>query len=124
MLKKITHIALGFLILVSTTGYTINRHYCGNTLETISINSKPEPCCDIDGCCHDEAEHFQVKDDFCPTINMPSVVAPEIDVLYNTTFVTYLYKIFNAEFTSFTVTEYPPPLKRNTLLSFFQAYLC
>jgi hypothetical protein len=124
MLKKTLHITLSFLLLFSTAGFTITNHFCGKTLVRTAINSEPEPCCDMEGCCHNESEHFQVKDDFCITDNISVITAPVIDVFFNTIFITQLYRPSDTSFRSFPVAESPPPLKTDTLLSLFQTYLC
>jgi hypothetical protein len=64
MLKRISYLLLALLILVSTVGITVSRHYCGNTLKSVSIILTPKPCCDMPLCCHDETLFLKIKDDF------------------------------------------------------------
>ncbi len=45
MLRKAGHISIIFLLLIATSGVTITRHYCGNTLVTKSILTTPDDCC-------------------------------------------------------------------------------
>ncbi|MBN2215644.1 MAG: hypothetical protein JW723_15550 [Bacteroidales bacterium] len=69
MLRRISDIALALLLLVTTTGYTISKHYCGTKLVSVAVNSKTKACCDDEkgSCCHDESEHFRLKEDFVPS---------------------------------------------------------
>jgi len=55
MLKAITNIILSLLILVSSTGIAINKHYCNNEVKSIAIYHKVESCCNAPcKCCHNE----------------------------------------------------------------------
>ncbi len=54
------------LILLSTIGVTVTRHYCGDILQGIGINYEPNCCGDEEmpkGCCHNEAERIVLEDD-------------------------------------------------------------
>ncbi len=52
MIKKIGHIALVLLLLVTTMGVKINLHYCQHTLYDIGIFGEAENCCKPTvGCC-------------------------------------------------------------------------
>ena len=46
MFRKIIHIVFAVLILGSTTGMTINLHYCQDTLYDIGLNKPAQSCCD------------------------------------------------------------------------------
>lgn len=54
MLKKIVHIVIASLILVSTLGFTINLHYCYDQLYDTALFSPANSCCDAsnEGHCH------------------------------------------------------------------------
>ena len=54
MIKKIIHSIVAALILVSTTGFTINLHYCHDQLIDLALFAPAESCCDTgDGSdCH------------------------------------------------------------------------
>jgi len=65
MLRKVTHITLVFLLLATTMGVTFYKHYCGQNLESVSINSLPKSCCDGScNCCHNESFSVKIHDDF------------------------------------------------------------
>jgi hypothetical protein len=68
MLRKVTHITLVFLLLATTMGVTFYKHYCGQNLESVSINSLPTSCCDGPcNCCHNESFSVKIHDDFSVT---------------------------------------------------------
>jgi len=54
MIKKIIHSIVAALILVSTTGFTINLHYCHDQLIDLALYTPAQSCCDTGnvGGCH------------------------------------------------------------------------
>jgi len=66
ILKKIFSISLAALLMVSTIGITVHKHYCENILVATSILSHGgEDACDTDmpmeeGACSDEHQHYDV----------------------------------------------------------------
>lgn len=44
-MKKLAHILVIIFLLVSTCGFTIDTHYCGNTLMATSLDSPVKSCC-------------------------------------------------------------------------------
>ncbi len=73
MIKKIVHIVIASLILVSTLGFTINLHYCHDQLIDMAFLSPANSCCDIDG---EEASQMQ---DTCPGCEDESISAESTD---------------------------------------------
>ncbi len=65
-MKRLIHILVAGLLLFTTTGFTITKHYCGDNLVEVVVNVVPESCCDMNngGCCKNESEFFQLSDDF------------------------------------------------------------
>ena len=121
MLKRISHIIIAMLIVASTMGLTVSMHYCGNNLESVSVLSSPEPCCDIpDDCCHDETININTENDFSGTFyNFDfSQMVVELPALVE------LFLIDIPEDNSF-ISDYfsPPPPKIQTVLSSLQSYL-
>lgn len=65
MKTKILHISIAFLLLISTLGITINKHFCGNRLISSSIFSAPNSCCNGNcGKCHNESQNIRITDAF------------------------------------------------------------
>jgi hypothetical protein len=65
MFRKVIHITLVMLLLASSAGMTFYSHYCGSTLESVSINTVPHSCCG-DDCksCHNESVSVKIHDDY------------------------------------------------------------
>jgi len=69
-LKKSFSILLSFLLLLSTVGISVSRHYCGDILKNSAILSPVDWCDDMEmptDCCHDEIDHYELQDDFQTT---------------------------------------------------------
>lgn len=70
MFRKIANIFVLLLFVVSTTGFTISKHYCKGDLVSVSVgsmtklNNNNSP-----NCCHSKNEHLQLKDEFTYTQN-------------------------------------------------------
>lgn len=65
MKTKILHITVAILLLISTLGITINKHFCGNRLISASIFSEPNSCCKGNcGNCHHESQNIRITDAF------------------------------------------------------------
>ena len=123
MLRKLAHIIAALLMLVSTMGVTVSKHYCGTRLVDVSINGEADSCCDDIGtskCCHNETKHYQVEDEFNfvvdITISQPiEFIAPIIFMVIPT---------LTEPLVEETYVEVPPPLPMSIRLSFMQSYLC
>jgi hypothetical protein len=70
VLKKICQTFVVILLVITTSGITISRHYCGNSLFSMALGHHAKSCCDskCQGC-HDETVHFKVVDHFNITIH-------------------------------------------------------
>lgn len=76
MIAKTLHIIFAFLILISSTGFTLKKHYCQHKLENVSFlptssccKSKAHSSCKSandgckTGCCSNEIEYFSLDQD-------------------------------------------------------------
>ncbi len=64
MIRIITNTIVSLILLISTTGFTVSKHYCGNRLVSVTINHEPEPCCGTDSdCCKSETDYYQLNTD-------------------------------------------------------------
>ena len=54
MFKKVIHIIIACFILVSTTGFTINLHYCHDQIYDLALFAPAHSCCESprQGHCH------------------------------------------------------------------------
>ncbi len=126
MLKRITHIALSFLLLTATMGISVSKHYCGSRLVEVSINSEAIPCCaDMgnSGCCHDETEYFQFDEDFVSPDFAKDVQIAGLDILFPMAFVYIFNTPADIEKDIFCDAESPPILSLHTSLHFLQTFL-
>lgn len=123
MFKTLSHIIISLLLLVTTTGMTISKHFCDEFLISTSLFAEAESCCGEDSCCHNETEFLQLKEDFQPsfTTQLPCSIA--IDLIVS--------KLRQLDFDDSAFTNQPPfievkppsPPKIQTFLSLKQAYL-
>ncbi len=78
MFRKITNVFVLFLFVVSTTGFTISKHYCHGNLVSVSINAAATSYGDMSNCkcCYNENEFLQLKNEFTATSH--TLVSPSI----------------------------------------------
>ena len=126
MFRKIVHILFSVLLLITTMGYSLSKHYCGSELVDVSINIEAEPCCDDEGtsnCCENETEYIQLKVDFLSQVSFENNQITEIDILFPVVFIFSDSELNNIEIKTLKYAESPPP-KIQTKLSLLQTYLC
>ena len=68
MIRKVLHIVIAVFILVSSTGFTINMHYCHDQLIDMALLAPAHSCCDIND---EDASQIQ---DSCPGCEDESIV--------------------------------------------------
>lgn len=70
-MRKIVYIFLVLILLFSTTGIAVSKHFCGEILQSISVNDLAKSCCDEqdmpEDCCNNQVslektEEIQVSD--------------------------------------------------------------
>ncbi len=123
MIRIVSHIIFSLLLLVSTTGLAISKHYCTGELVSISIFNEAESCCDSGDCCKNETELIQLDVDY--SVSSP-VVLPEsvqIDLLAFSLAVLNLNFEENSATPEFILSDLPPPPKIQMSLAIRQAYL-
>lgn len=122
MLKKASHIFLSALLLISTMGMAVSKHYCGENLVSVSFYGEADSCCGDSDCCHNENQNYKVKDDFsAPQIsNIPALA--EFDIFVQQ--IIYDYTETWEPKSRFPVfTDLPPPPKIQKTLALKQLYL-
>ena len=67
MLKKSYILFFAMVYFIASSGFTINTHFCGGKLKTVSLfNQAKEGCCSKKtckkGCCQDSKSFIKVKD--------------------------------------------------------------
>jgi len=122
MIKKLSHIVLASLLLISTIGMAVSKHYCHNSLVDVSIFKKADSCCDDGGCCTNENHFYQVKEDFSAPVISTIPLLAEIDVLHQTILDSDVL-IPNELTEEFELTNDPPPPTVMEFLAEEQLYL-
>ena len=52
-------------MLITTTGFTVSLHYCGDTIKSVSLDEAAKSCCDMEhGCCHNQTIVIKIDNDF------------------------------------------------------------
>ncbi|UCH13749.1 MAG: hypothetical protein JSV22_11655 [Bacteroidales bacterium] len=111
MIRKISHIILSFVLLLTTTGLAITENYCGDRLVSVNVLSEPDKCCDNSDCCHNETIIIKLDTDIInispdklsELIYLPASLIP-IKV-YNDNSLLSKYLTSN----SFRYSDLPPP---------------
>ncbi|AHW61149.1 hypothetical protein SAMN05444285_11126 [Draconibacterium orientale] len=122
MIKKLNHIILASLLLISTMGLAVSKHYCHSSLVDVSIFAEADSCCGDGGCCTNENHFYQVKEDFSAPVISTIPLLAEIDVLHQTLLDPFI--LFPNELTEeFELTNDPPPPTVMEFLAEEQLYL-
>lgn len=113
MLRQLIHILLVSLLLASTTGITVKRHYCLGQFQFASLDIWSLPCCaddakNIPPCCTDDYKHIQVADDF-QHISGIDLVIPQMLTFIPPTCLTKI-KVEDIDLQKASYQNYKPPL--------------
>jgi len=137
MFKKVIHIIVACFILVSTTGFTINLHYCHDQIYDLALFNPAHSCCEAtsQGHCHstgdiadmshceDESIVVESIDDYVVSFyEISSENTHSIDLLLTASI------LFNVEVSDDEIViEAPwhkePPAYQDVVLSQIQSYL-
>lgn len=124
MIKKAGHIILSMMLLISTAGLAISKHYCGGELISTSLYAEADACCDSDDCCKNETEVFQLDEDFSVSTALEIPESIQIDLLAVSLVVFNLTLEENSIIEDYALTDSPPPPPNiQTSLAIRQTYL-
>ncbi len=124
MLRKISHIISAILLLVTSMGMAVSKHYCHGELVSVSVFHEADSCCDMPGCCTNENHFYQVKEDFSSPVISTVPVLAELDILGHDLLATEsLLTETESENTTSFIDYSPPPKNIQTVLSLKQVYL-
>jgi len=90
--KKVFSIFLSVIFLASAMGLTINSHYCGKKLSSVSIVA--QGCCCKEktpmkkGCCKNEIKYVKIADDYSPSAQFHFTKVDISPVVLNVPFIT------------------------------------
>lgn len=128
LFKKIANIALALLILASTAGITVHKHYCMGKVRNVALMHKADNCLgesDMDmpfDCCKDTVEEFKVDD--LAKVDFNFDISPD---LYLVTALAYYLLDLNLENRLSNQTaflNYKPPLIEQDIYIRVQSILC
>ena len=123
MLKRISHIALSLVLLATTVGMVVSKHYCHENLVSVSFFTDADSCCDMDNCCHTETLVHQLKADFSiPAISSIPDLA-EHPIFGHELLVDENFNFYKTEFVGYEIFEPPPPPAIQRTLALQQAFL-
>lgn len=80
ILKNIANTLLAIILLIATTGVTLNKHYCMGKLKSIAVNGHAEQCFEGEAeqmpCCKDVSEELKVEEVITPAFDFDAT--PEL----------------------------------------------
>ena len=123
-MKSIFSIFLASLVLVSTSGVGITKHYCGKRLASISFLGDGGCSCgameDAANCGHTERSFFQVDDDFS-VAPVQSLSISTVSII--TVFVYQLSFDFLESDRQVAYLNYKPPIPDKDIPVLVQSFL-
>ena len=121
MIKRLAYILISAVMLFTTTGLIVSKHYCHGQLVSVSYGKDAESCCKSGTCCHNEVEFHQLKENYISSITIDKVDFYELLVVIE----YYLnQELINADFVQFTdfYSGSPPTYNLHTFLSTIQNF--
>ena len=124
MMKKLIQILIVGLLFVSSTGFAVSLHFCGDHLVSVFVNSADEPCCGEDSqCCHNETDYLQMETD--------GLFTAPVDIDSKLTISPFPIAVFSAnidhqhsfQFSHHQQIAFSPPLSSQNSLVALQAFL-
>ena len=112
-MKRILSISTALLLLMSTIGVTIHKHYCESTLVATSLIPSIEDACDSDmpmdeDTCKDDHQHYGV-DDPLVLLSLNFDMAPSVEWIENLQLVSIQDYSDNLLTSKFLADISPPP---------------
>ena len=134
MIRKVLHIVIAVFILISSTGFTINMHYCHDQLIDMAFLAPAHSCCDIndedasqiqDSCsgCQDESIVVEPGDDYevsASTFNFEN--SYHTNLILSSVIFNYFQGIDESTKNEVPWYKKPPPYQE-VVLSQIQSYL-
>ena len=119
LLKKSAGILLLLIFLVPFIGLSINYHYCGNRLVTISLKHVDD-CCKNCNHCHNKTIKIKINDSFESINDNHQLHSPSVSsgIIYNSIFI--LRKFIDIDFTVNVDISPPNILSEQSFLEVFR----
>lgn len=124
MIKKAIHIVLSSILLISTIGVTVSKHYSGAQLYSVALFGEADSCCEGScDCCSDEISYYHLEGDYfqSSTIELqnPKVKTSTSEFFIVTSFFTESFKTMSARYICDTSPAYT-----SNLPAFLQVFRC
>lgn len=131
LIKQISHIVISMLLLISTSGVIINKHYSGEELFSSTLFVEAESCCEVSCCHHEHQNNCREESTLYKLIvdyTDPGKTSPNTPVFFE--LVVFALPDFNASSLAqlfvnsalkFPFSSHPPPGKEFPVL--FQSFL-
>lgn len=125
-MHSIFHILMSVTLILATTGLSISRHYCGNSIIHTSLGTEAKSCMpDMDmnhGCCDNQTETVILDDDFQLSYSNFKII-PEYEILvaYSVTVLVPMPKQTN--YRSLISNDTGPPVSAEPLYLTVQSFL-
>ena len=140
LLYRIAHITLAFLLLLSSTGIVLNKHYCGSELKSMAVFMEAEPCHHVEAmkgcpihssgeegikkkkksCCNDETEY--VKSDEEQLAQPFRIDLKNLPVLLAATFLALDFQLPATDSNTLHYLTYKPPIVLNDISVLLQVF--
>lgn len=124
-MRKFFNIFLVFLLLFSTTGVAISKHYCGEILQSVSVNSSTESCCDdqdmADDCCNEEVSFDKTTELQLSQLNLSLEFSPYILYFVAVSLLDFLLDASNQDY--LTAYSNSPPFAEQEIFLLDQSFL-
>ena len=123
MLRRISHIILSALLLATTMGMAVSKHYCSGSFVSLKLFDEAKSCCGDSDCCHNENHFYQVKDDFSAIQIQDVPQLAETDILGHELFSFEMASEDENNLNPIVFIDSPPPPKIQEVLALKQSYL-
>lgn len=111
-IKKFGHILMILLLLISTAGVSINKHYSDGKLFSTAFFIEAESCCETPcSCCKDTSKFVQVKADFIGSV-FDLQDATQLDLLFSNILILMNFVVptsFTNNFIEWDTSPHPLP---------------
>lgn len=125
LMRKLITIFLSFLLIGSTSGIAISKHFCGELLQEVSISAKDMACCEQEDtpedCCSNETALLKAEDFQLTQHNVNLAFVPY--VLFAISFPDFNFTtklLFN---TASGILHHSPPLPNGPIFIQVQSFL-
>ncbi len=134
VLHKIASILMAFTVLFSTLSFTVDKHYCGETLVDVAIFGKAQTCgmemeqnnsnkdCSITkkNCCSEKQEIIKGQDELKISFDTLTFEHQTFIVLFTSSYVSLFENIENK---NALYSDYSPPLVVKDIHKLDETYL-